>query len=67
MAVSTLLSATGVPMVSSAEDSRALLTLAGVEAGLSVVNPHLEIVPLRSDSCLSTSKFFLACLRHCSP
>src|ERR1700726_2199605 len=47
-----------------AEHGTPLLPLAGVEPGLVFIEPHLDIVALRSDSCLSAPNLFVARLAH---
>ena len=47
-----------------AEHGAALLTLAGEKSGLVIVEPHLDIIPLRSDNCLSAPDFFIARVPH---
>src|SRR5438067_12697853 len=47
-----------------AQHGAALLPLAGIEPGFMVVEPHLDIVALRSDSCLSTPDLLVARLTH---
>src|SRR2546429_3814707 len=47
-----------------AEHGAALLPLAGIEPRFMVVEPHLDIVALRSDSCLSTPDLLVARLAH---
>src|SRR5438270_3042872 len=47
-----------------AQDGTALLSLAGIESRLVFIQPHLDIVALRSDSCLSTRDLFIAGFPH---
>src|SRR5947209_6171701 len=42
-----------------AQHGTALLALAGEQPCLVIIEPHLDIVPLGTDSCLSTSDFLI--------
>src|ERR1700682_6746261 len=47
-----------------AEHRTPLLALAGEEPGLVFIEPHLDIVALRSDSCLSARNLLVARAAH---
>ena len=47
-----------------AQHGTPLLALAGEQPRFVVVEPHLDIVPLRSDSCLSAPNLFIAGVAH---
>src|SRR5205807_2186166 len=47
-----------------AEHGAALLPLAGIEPRFVIVEPHLDIVALRSDSCLSAPDLLVTRLAH---
>src|SRR5207302_566441 len=47
-----------------AQHGAALLSLAGIEPRFVIVEPHLDIVALRSDSCLSAPDLLVTLLAH---